>query len=487
MSLKVIEIKPVTRIEGETRVIIFLDEEGKVKDAHYQVIEFRGFEAFCRGRHIEELPRIVTAICGVCSWAHHLASGKAIDMLYGRKPTTTANKLRELSYLAHIIDSHMLHYIALALPDFILDLKSPIERNIAGMLRKEPKIIKLFLRSRKLVKGIEETFGGKPIHPAFVLPGGVARKLSKDDWNKVSKYNIELMSIVSEILDHFKRNVLRSKIFEKLLYDETYSLKTYYMGLVDEKGNLNFYDGYLRIIDNKGREVAKFKADDYTKYIAEHFEEWSYSKFPYLKIVGWKGFNEEYICRVGPLARLNVADSIPSEQASEELKLMIETVGSKPIHNSLAYHWSRLIESLHACEKMQDMLHDEDIFKDDIINTSGTPTYDGVGIVEAPRGTLIHHYKANEEFLAEEVNIITPTAINNAAINTELKKVASKLIRGEKVNEEILNLVEISIRSYDPCNACATHYIDFAGNRNLSIIIYDSNGKMLKKLSYKNR
>jgi len=486
MSSKTIVIEPVTRIEGEVKVVIFLDEKGNVKNAYYQVLEFRGFEAFCRGRPAEELPRITSAICGVCSWAHHLASGKALDMIYGRRPTPTASKLRELGYLAHIVDSHLLHFVVMALPDFTLESIPPELRNIVGILREEPRIVELFLKSRNLVRSFEEVFGGKAIHPAFVLPGGVSKKLTKEDWEKLNNYGKELLKIVKEILNYFRNVVLKSRTYMNLLHDEAYSLKTYYIGLVDEANNLNFYDGYVRIIDNKGREVAKFRSEEYLNHIAEHYEEWSYSKFPYLKTIGWKGFVEEYLCRAGPLARLNVADKIPSEEASEEFKYMVEVIGSKPIHNTMAYHWARLIESLHACEKIMYMLQDESILREDVVNVEGSPKYEGVGIVEAPRGTLIHHYVVDENFIAKDVNVITPTAINNAAINTELRKVASKIISGN-IDESALNLVEASIRAYDPCNACATHYVDPRGRSNLVLIICDSNGNILKKISYRNR
>ncbi|RLG88476.1 MAG: Ni/Fe hydrogenase subunit alpha [Thermoprotei archaeon] len=486
MSRRTITIEPVTRIEGEVKVAIFLNERGEVERAYYQVVEFRGYEEFCKNRPVEDLPRITSTVCGVCSWAHHLASAKAVDALYGRKPTETAAKLREFGYQAHIIDSHLLHFVVLSLPDFALSDAPPELRNIAGLLRRNPELVKKFIESRKILRNIEETFGGKAIHPAFVLPGGVSKKLTRDDVDKLSKLCKDLLDITTYIYEYFIDRILKSKNFNELLYNEAYRLRTYYIGLVDNNNYLNFYDGFVRIIDSKGREVTKFEADKYTDYIAEHAEDWSYSKFPYLKSLGWRGFVEEYICRAGPLARLNVADDISTERAREAYKYMVETLGGKPIHNTIAYHWSRLIECIHASEKMIEFLNDDSILREDIVNTSGSPRYEGVGIVEAPRGLLVHHYQADENFIAREVNIITPTAINNAAINAELQKVASTLIKGFEVPEKILNLVETSIRAYDPCNACATHTLSLLSSRGgITVLIYDNEGRLIEKLHSK--
>ncbi len=487
MSCRFISIDPVTRVEGEVRAVIVIDENGEVKDAYYQTLEIRGFEAFCRGRAVEELPRITSAVCGVCSWAHHVASGKTLDVLFGREPPPTAKKLREIAYFMQIIDSHLLHFIVMALPDFALPNAPPELRNIAGLLREDPKIATLFLKSRSIIKDIEEVFGGKPIHTAFVLPGGISRKFREEDLEKIDKLTKELYDIIDYIVGYFNKKILKSEIFQKYLYDDAYMLKTYYMGIVGESDTLNFYDGKLKIIDSSGKEVARFDAMEYTKYIAEHMTNWAYSKFPYLKWLGWRGFNEEYLVRVGPLARLNVIDKIPSERAQEEYKYMIELFGGKPIHNTMAYHWARIIETLHSIERMRDMLHEDDLLSDDTLNLEGEPRYEGVGVIEAPRGTLIHHYRADEDLLATDVNIITPTTINNAAINAELKKVAKKILSEGTIDEASLNKLEMSIRAYDPCNSCATHYIDLGGKNLFSILIVDPNGRVLNKIELGSR
>lgn len=482
MSGKVVLIDPVTRIEGEVKVHVVLDEKGLVKEVFYQAVEFRGFEAFCRGRPIEDLPRVTSAICGVCSWAHHLASAKAVDNVFGREPPVTATKVRELSYLAHIVDSHLLHFTLLALPDFVPSDLPPKLRNVVGLYRKYPELVKLFLRSRQIVKEIEEVFGGKSVHPTFAIPGGVSKKVTKEDVERLSKLSKELYGVVSKVYEFFKSTVLKSKTFQDLLNEEAYNVKTYYMGLVDGEDNLNFYDGFVKIIDFNGREVAKFNPKDYVNHIAEHVEDWTYTKFPYLRSVGWKGFKEEYIVRVGPLARLNITKTIPTPMANEAFKELVDVIGSRPIHNSLAYHWCRLVECIYACERISQLLQDKDILGESTVNMVGKPSYEGVGIVEAPRGTLIHHYKSDENFITKEVNIITPTAINNASINTELKKVASKLIKGCSVDERLFNLIEVGIRSYDPCTACATHVINLSYRPSVEVLIYDEEGQLVKRV-----
>ena len=477
-------IDPVTRVEGEARVVVVIDGSNGVDEVYYQIIAGRGYESFCVGRAIEELPRITSTVCGVCSWAHHMVSGKALDDLLGRELPEPARKLREFAYYMQIIDSHLLHFGIMALPDLLMHDAPPADRNIIGMLKVEPRIASIVLKSRDYIKQIEKILGGKPIHAAFVLPGGVTRGLKQEDVEKLKNLLSELRKIIDEIVDFFNKKIVKSETYQNYLYDEAYMLRTYYMGLVGEGNSLTFYDGLLKIIDSKGREVAVFKASEYTEYIAEHVTNWSYSKFPYLKKIGWKGFNEEYILRVGPLARLNIVDKVPSEKASEEYKFMIETLGGKPIHNTMAYHWARIIETLYSIERMEEMIDDHDLTSKDVVNLEGEPRYEGVGVIEAPRGTLIHHYRANEKLVATHVNIITPTTFNNAAINTELKKVVKKALANNKIDHVSLNKVEISIRAYDPCNSCAAHYIDLSRDNKWTILIYNksSGEKYVKKI-----
>ena len=482
MSDKVFFIDPVTRVEGVSRVVIQVDERNEVKNVLYQVIELRGFEAFCKGRAVEELPRITSAICGVCSWSHHLASGKAVDSVLGREPPEVAVKLREFANYVQIIDSHLLHLCIMALPDFVLSNAPPKLRNIVGLMKSEPEVIKVILKSRRVIKSIEEVLGGKPVHAAFVVPGGVSKRLTKDELDELTKLVKDLMDQVSFIADFFNESVVNSDEFQGLLRDESYRVKSLYIGLVSPTGELEFYDGGLRIIDSEGREVFKFKASDYAKYIAEHSSDISYSKFPYPKWLGWRGFSEEYVFRAGPLARLNVSERVGTERANEEYKYMLEVLGPKPIHSTMAYHWARVIECLYCVERMQETLTDDvSLMEGDVVDVRGEPKEEGVGVVEAPRGTLIHHYEVDEELVTTNVNIITPTAINNAAINVELTKVVAKAWKCGELTDEVVNEIEKSIRAYDPCNSCATHTLNT--DSDLRVLVINSSNRALEVLS----
>ncbi|MEM1825144.1 MAG: Ni/Fe hydrogenase subunit alpha, partial [Desulfurococcaceae archaeon] len=446
-------IDPVTRVEGESRVIAILDENSEVSEVYYQILTTRGYESFCIGRAVEDLPRITSTVCGVCSWAHHFVSGKAVDELLGRKPPIPAYKLRELAYYIQIIDSHLLHLGVMALPDFILHDSQPVDRNIIGLIKKEPRLATLLLKTRSLVKEIEKIIGGKPIHASFIIPGGVTRSLNREDVEKINRLLRELEGIVSEITVFFNEKVVKSSVFENYLQNDAYKLETYYMSLVSRDNSLTFYDGLIKIIDRNGREVAVFKPIDYSKYIGEYMNNWSYSKFPYFKPNGWKGFNEESVIRVGPLARLNIVDKIPSEKAGEEYGKILDYFGKKPIHNTIAYHWARVVETIYCIEKMLELLEDPDIVSKETVDLTGEPRYEGVGVIEAPRGILIHHYKADDRLIATHVNIITPTTFNNTAINVELKKVVKNVLKNREIDRNILNKIEIDIRAYDPCNS----------------------------------
>uniref|UniRef100_A0A7C4HAZ4 Ni/Fe hydrogenase subunit alpha n=1 Tax=Staphylothermus marinus TaxID=2280 RepID=A0A7C4HAZ4_STAMA len=465
-------IDPVTRVEGESRVIAILDENSEVSEVYYQILTTRGYESFCIGRAVEDLPRITSTVCGVCSWAHHFVSGKAVDELLGRKPPIPAYKLRELAYYIQIIDSHLLHLGVMALPDFILHDSQPVDRNIIGLIKKEPRLATLLLKTRNLVKEIEKIIGGKPIHASFIIPGGVTRSLNREDVEKINRLLRELEGIVSEITVFFNEKVVKSSVFENYLQNDAYKLETYYMSLVSRDNSLTFYDGLIKIIDRNGREVAVFKPIDYSKYIGEYMNNWSYSKFPYFKPNGWKGFNEESVIRVGPLARLNIVDKIPSEKAGEEYGKILDYFGKKPIHNTIAYHWARVVETIYCIEKMLELLEDPDIVSKETVDLTGEPRYEGVGVIEAPRGILIHHYKADDRLIATHVNIITPTTFNNTAINVELKKVVKNVLKNREIDRNVLNKIEIDIRAYDPCNSCAAHLFNLENNT-FKILVID--------------
>jgi len=482
---RVLVIEPVTRIEGEARVIITLDDAGRVSNAYYQVLELRGFEAFCRGRHAEDMPRISQAICGVCSLPHHVVSAKALDKLFGRKPPEAAIKVRELVYNIYIIDDHLLHLTVMALPDLLAERAGEL-RGLVDVVKKYPEAAKRLIAARSITTSLIKRVCGRIIHAPIAIPGGVSKRLSKEDLEFLEKGLKELRSHLQFTLELFKGALSKSPRLRDLMRGEDYALKTYYMGLVGEDGSLNFYDGVLRVVDYRGNEVATFKPEEYTKYIAERYEEWSYSKFPYLVETGWRGLEEGGIVRVGPLARVNVCSKIPSEWALNEYKAMLEFFGGgKIVNNTIAYHWARLIENVYALEVAEKILaEDKDLMdKGETVNLEGNPVYEGVGVVEAARGVLVHHYKSSPDFLITEVNVITPTAINNAAINAQLRKIALRaevnLLRDEDLNR-LVNELEVVIRAYDPCNSCATHV---AGSRLIKVLIYGPGGNLLKIIS----
>ncbi len=478
---KFITIEPASRLEGEAKISIFLDENGNVKDAFFQVIELRGFEQFCIGRPVEEMPRITSRICGVCSWAHHMASAKAADIVFGREITETARRIRELSYNAHIIYSHTIHFYIMAAADFLLSPEiSPSRRNIIGLLKERPEIVKQALKLRLNTKRIQEIIGGKATHPTAMIPGGVSKPVSLEERDEIAKLVRENLELAEKGLELFE-NEIYEKFKDEILAEENI-LRTYYVGLVDERDCYNFYDGLIKVVDPNGKEYAKFKSHEYRNHIAEHVESWCYSKFPYLKNVGWKGFVdgvESGIYRVGPLARLNVTDECFGEKANEHLKKMREELGN-PVHHTLAFHWARLIEILDASERMLELLSDDTIIGGDILNTEGEYAGEGVGVVEAPRGLLIHHYIADENGLVKNANIIVATTCNMAAINLSVKNAAKRYIKRGKISDKVLNMVEIAFRAYDPCLACATHSLP--GLMNISLTIYDSEGNVVKRL-----
>jgi len=478
--MRKIEIHPITRLEGEARIYIILDN-GKVKDAYFQVLEFKGFERFCVGRPVEELPRIVTRICGVCPWAHHMASGKAVDAVFGRDPPPTAKKIRELAYCAHILDSHTLHFYYLAVPDFLVSPEAPREqRNIIYLYKKSPEAVKEIVNMRKMITKIETIIGGKSIHPVCAVPGGVSKKLSEEERKEIEEYSKSLIKFCEKWIEIWEKELIPK--YKEVIYSDIYYLKTYYMGVVGENNSLNFYDGMIRVVDQKGHEVAKFKPDDYLDYIAERVLPWSYTKFPYLKSIGWKGLVDgemSGIYRVGPLGRLNVIDRITTEKAQRAYERFVEA-GGKPVHATMFYHWARLIEMLYASERILELAQDDEITSENIVNYEGEFNGKGVGVVEAPRGILFHHYETDENALVKLVNLIIPTTQNNPSISLEIKNSAKKLLKGKQITDGLLNRIEMAFRAYDPCLACSTHSLP--GKLPLRIILMDPEGNIMGEI-----
>lgn len=480
---KRITIDPVTRLEGHGRIEIFLDDKGDVDKAYFQVPELRGFEKFCEGRPSEEMPRITPKICGVCPTAHHIASTKALDDLYKVEPTSPARKIRELMYNSFMFEDHMLHFFFLGAPEFIVGLDAPpAERNILGVIGKVGlEIGKKVIESRKRARNLITMIGGKVIHPVCGLPGGVSKSLTDENRDEAKATADYLLEFSKFALKFFDDIVLKNKEYVDIIAGDLYRHETYYMGLVDENNKVNFYDGEIRVVDPDGKEFVKFKAKDYTKHIEEHIEPWSYITFPYLKKVGWKGFvdgAESGVYRVAPLARLNASNGMVTPLAQEEYERMFSMLGGKPLHNTLAYHWARLIEALYSAERMVELANDSELTDPNVRNLASEVPSEGIGVVEAPRGTLIHHYKTDEKGVITEANLIVATVNNAAAICMSVEKAAKGLIKEGDVSDKLLNMVEMAFRAYDPCLACATHSLP--GEMPLEIKIRDPLGKIIK-------
>jgi len=484
MSTKTITINPITRLEGHGKIKIFLNEEGNVENAYFQVPELRGFERFCEGRRAEDMPIITSRICGVCPVAHHFASTKALDAAFNVDPPSAAKKLRELMCCGYMIYDHTLHFYFLGAPDFVVGPDAPAgERNILGVIKKVGlDVAQEVIKHRAYGQKITAILGGKATHPVCGLPGGISKPLSEEERQEIEKMAESSVEFAKFSLRLFDDVVLKNKNYVDMVLSDAYTLKTYYMGMVDENNKVGFYDGKVRVVDPEGREFVKFAPREYLDVIEERVEPWTYVKFPYLKKVGWKGFvggSDSGIYRVGPLGRLNASEGMATPLAQQEYKRMYETFGGKPVHSTLAFHWARLIELLYVAERCLELSRDKEITSRDIRNKPRTPG-EGVGIVEAARGTLIHHYILDEEALVKHVNLIVATTSNSPAICISIRDAAKALIQSENVSEGLLNRVEMAFRAYDPCLACATHFA--VGQMPLQVSIYDHNRKLMKTL-----
>jgi len=480
-----ITIDPITRLEGHGKIEIFLDDEGNCDKAYLQIPELRGFEKFSEGRPAEEMPRITTMICGVCPTAHHMAATKALDDLWKVEPTSAAKKIRELMYNAFQAEDHILHFFFLGGPDFVVGPQAPAaERNVLGVIaRAGLEAGKKVIEVRKRLRGILRIIGGKPVMPTCGLPGGVSKQITEEERETIigaAEYAVDFSQFALKLFDDI---VLGNKDYVDLITGDIYKHRTYYMGLVDGNNKVNFYDGVLRVVDPNGKEFAKFKVQQYLDHIREHVEPWTYVRFSYLKKVGWKGFvdgEESGVFRVAPLARLNVSDGMATPLAQEAYDKMYEVLGGKPVHSTLAFHWARLVEALYASERVLELARDPELTSPDIVNLPTRTPKEGIGVVEAPRGTLIHHYQTDDRGILTKVNLIVATQNNSAAINMSVEKAAKSLIKKGNVPDGILNMIEMAFRAYDPCHACATHSLP--GGMPLEVKVYDSEGDLVKKL-----
>jgi len=479
-----VTIDPITRLEGHGKIEIFLDEAGEVQNAYFQIPELRGFERFCEGRPVEELPRIVPRICGVCPGAHHVASSKATDEVYRVQVPPAGKKLRELFYMAHCIHSHIAHFYALAAPDFVCGPDAaPAERNILGVVALVGLPIGAqVIQARAQAQRIQAMIGGKATHPVGGIPGGMSKPITEEEREQIKTMAASLVEFARFSLKLFDDVVLKNQGYVSLILSEAYTIKTNYMGLVDRNGKVNFYEGELRVIGPDGQRLAQFAPADYLDYIAEHPEPWTYLKFPYLKSKGWHGVvdgADSGLYRVAPLARLNVADGMATPLAQAEYERFFSTLGGKPVHQTLATHWARLVELLYAAERLHELACDPEITSPAVRAIPTATPSEGIGVVEAPRGTLIHHYVTDDRGLVQRVNIIVATAHNYGAMCLGIKNAAKGVIsKGTPITEGMLNRVEMAFRAYDPCFACATHYLP--GQMPLELTVRDVQGKVVE-------
>jgi NAD-reducing hydrogenase large subunit len=473
MIAQKITIEPVTRIEGHAKITIRLKDDGTVEHAYLHINEFRGFEKFCEGRIVDEMAYITPRICGICPVSHHLASAKAGDAILGCPPPRPATLLRELMHMGQIIQSHGMHFFELAGPDLLLGFDcDPATRNVVGLIGANPALALKAVGLRKFGQCIIETLGGRRVHPNFAIPGGVNRALKAGERDAILAEADEAIATtlvgLDIIKDWAKRNAEDVNKFAVLT--------TGYFGLVTPTNGLELYDGQVRLVDSKGVQLERFDAANYLDVVSEHVEDWSYLKFPYYKKMGWP----QGVYRVGPLGRLNTVDHIDTPLAQKEFLEYRAINPGKPIENTLYFHYARLIETLFAVERVKVLLDDSDILSTDVLNTRQQVMGEGVGVLEAPRGTLFHHYHCNENKQITKVNLIVATGHNNWAMSQAVDSVAKTYITGGEVREGLLNRVEAAVRAHDPCLSCSTHAV---GQMPMVVEVTDPEDKVIQTLS----
>lgn len=466
---KTILIDPVTRIEGHAKITLHLDDRGRVEDARFHVTQFRGFEKFCEGRPFSEMPALMARICGICPVSHLMASAKACDALLAVRIPPTADKLRRIFGLAQVVQSHALSFFYLSSPDLLLGMDAdPARSNIFGVLEKKPEVARDGIRLRQFGQQIIERLGGKRIHPAWVVPGGVSEPLTELNRDAILSGIPEALAIAERTLEWFKSIVEGFR--EEVASFGTFP--TLFLGIVKRDGGLTFYDGGIRVVNSAGDVIANnLDPAEYPEYIAEKNESWSYLKSPYYSPKGYP----DGIYRVGPLARMNVADRCGTPRADQELAEFHE-LQRTAVLSSFHYHHARLIEILYCIERLEQLLTDPEILSKHVRAVAGPNREEGVGCCEAPRGTLIHHYKIDEQGLIRWANLIIATGHNNMAMNRGILQVAKHFVRGEKLTPGMLNRVEALIRAYDPCLSCSTHAF---GEMPLVAELYNSAGELL--------
>ncbi|MBL6946199.1 MAG: Ni/Fe hydrogenase subunit alpha [Rhodospirillales bacterium] len=467
--MREITIDPVTRIEGHAKITIHLDDGGKVEDARLHVTQVRGFEKFCEGRPYYEMPSLMARICGICPISHLLAASKACDQIMGVRIPTAAHKLRYAVHLGQMIQSHALSFFHLSAPDLLLGMDhDPATRNVVGLIQKHPELAKQGIQLRKFGQQIIEWLARERVHPSWIVPGGVNRPLDPEVRDRILAGIPEAMSITEGAL-----KLLKSVVSEFAEEVENFgNFDSMHMGLVDGDGNLEFYDGGLRFKDAKGKILAdQIPSEKYADYIGEAVVPWSYLKMPYYRPGGYP----DGMYRVGPLARINAANACGTPKADKELKAFRKTYG--PVaKSSFLFHYARLIEIIFSLEKLEMFLNEPDILDTRVRAQAGVNFNEGIGVSEAPRGTLIHHYKVDDNGLVTWANLIVATGNNNLAMNKSIKQVSQHFVDGNNIKEGMLNRVEAVVRAYDPCLSCSTHAL---GQMPMQLQLISPTGELL--------
>ncbi len=474
-NLKRVVIDPVTRVEGHGKVTLLLDEENKVKQARLHIVEFRGFERFIQGRPYWELPVLVQRLCGICPVSHHLAAAKAIDQLVGIDPDLlppTADKLRRLLHFGQVLQSHALHFFHLASPDLLFGFESEVsKRNIIAVLQEHTEIGLQGVKLRKYGQEVIRMISGKRIHGTGAIPGGMNKSLSREQRD----YLLEDIDQIVQWTEAAVALIKKVHCSNLPYYDDFATIRTNYMSLTRPDGGLELYHGGLRAKNDKGETIMDHvDYCRYNDYIHEEVKSWTYMKFPYLLSLG----KEQGWYRVGPLARVNNCDFINTPKAEMARKEFKAHSGEAMVHSTLAFHWARLIEALHCAESIKELLNDADIMGKDLV-AQGEKRLEGIGVIEAPRGTLFHHYQVDENDIVTKANLIVSTTSNNQGMNESVRQVAAEYLSGTELTEPLLNNLEVAIRAYDPCLSCATHAV---GKMPLQLDLVDAEGKLVDKL-----
>ena len=472
-NLRRVAIDPVSRVEGHGKVTILLDADDHVHQVRLHIVEFRGFEKFIQGRPYWEVPVMVQRLCGICPVSHHLAASKALDMIVGARLTPTAEKIRRLMHYGQILQSHALHFFHLASPDLLFGFDSEVaRRNVVGVIAAHPDIARQGVLLRKYGQDVIRLTAGKRIHGTGAVPGGVNKSLARAERDA-------LLADIYQVIAWSRDAVALARklhLSNVSLYNSFGAFRSNMLSLVAADGALDLYDGALRARDETGAILFDhFDTRRYWDAIMEEVRPWSYMKFPYLRALG----PERGWYKVGPLARVQNCDHMATPFADVARREFVDFGGSQPVHATLAYHWARMIEMLFAAESIKALLHDDDLLGTELMAAPGERAERGVGVIEAPRGTLIHHYRVNEEDLVVRANLIVSTTHNNQALNEAIRQVAKRYLDGRKLTEGLLNHIEVAIRAFDPCLSCATHAL---GRMPLAVELLDRDGAVVDRI-----